>query len=566
MHNQPVYDIAEICVRKGVEHAMLCPGSRCAPLTLAFTRHHAIRCHTFSDERSAAFIALGLAQQTKKPVALVCTSGTAAYNFAPAVAEAFFSETPLLVITADRPAEWIAQHDGQTIYQANLYGRHAKQSFTLPQHYDHPDDQWHINRIINEAINLANQHPKGPVHINAPFREPFYPNPDEPFSYSTDVRIIEVDNPVRFPLESQIKLAESLAAYRHILIVAGQLEHDKDLISELQITATRVPVVGGILSNLHEVDPVIRYADAFLSVSPDKLISDLKPDLLITFGKSVISKSLKLFLRRFPDIAHWHIQAHPNATDPFRNLSRILATDPVNFFRFLNAANLNTSTKYFERWKTEERRISKAIAGFFPQPEPGELELVHQTITGLPSPCNLHLANSMSVRYAEYIGLQAHHKDIHVFSNRGTSGIDGCTSTAVGHSLSSQTLNILITGDLAFFYDRNAFWHNYPLPNLRIILLNNHGGIIFKLIDGPAQLAEADEYFVTRQSLTAKNLCAEFGFDYLAAKPSRTLSGVLTEFFSPGTTVKVLELEGTIELNKTIFDKFKKKITLHHEA
>jgi 2-succinyl-5-enolpyruvyl-6-hydroxy-3-cyclohexene-1-carboxylate synthase len=199
MTYQPIFDIAALCIKKNVNQVVLCPGSRCAPLTLAFTRHPQIKTRTFSDERSAGFIALGMAQQLSQPVVMVCTSGTAAYNFAPAVAEAFFSQTPLVIFTADRPAEWIAQHDGQTIHQTNIFGTHVKKSYTLPQDYEHHDAQWAINRIINEAINLARQEPKGPVHINAPFREPLYPGKNEVTGYTDSIRVIE-DHPQEFLL------------------------------------------------------------------------------------------------------------------------------------------------------------------------------------------------------------------------------------------------------------------------------------------------------------------------------------------------------------------------------
>ena len=179
MRLQPIYDIAELCARKGLVNAVLCPGSRCAPLTVAFTRHPKITTRTFSDERSAGFIALGMAQQSGSPTVMVCTSGTAAYNFAPSVAEAYFSQTPLIIFTADRPAEWIAQHDGQTIHQSEIFGKHVKESYQLPQEYDHADSQWAINRIVNEAINISLEEPRGPVHINAPFREPLYPERSE---------------------------------------------------------------------------------------------------------------------------------------------------------------------------------------------------------------------------------------------------------------------------------------------------------------------------------------------------------------------------------------------------
>src|SRR5690349_20504629 len=164
MRLQPVYDIAEICFRKEISEAILCPGSRCAPLTLAFARHPSIHVRTISDERSAAFIALGIAHQTHKPVVLVCTSGSAAYNFAPAVAEAFFQQIPLVIITADRPVEWVGQLDGQTIDQQSIYGSHVKKSFQLRDD-EHPDNAWAINRDVNEALNTCMQWPCGPVHL-----------------------------------------------------------------------------------------------------------------------------------------------------------------------------------------------------------------------------------------------------------------------------------------------------------------------------------------------------------------------------------------------------------------
>ena len=172
----------------------------------------------------------------------------------------------------------------------------------------------------------------------------------------------------------------------------------------------------------------------------------------------------------------------------------------------------------------------------------------------------------MSVRYANYIGLNSAHAGVKVYSNRGTSGIDGCTSTAVGHTLESAVPNILITGDLAFFYDRNAFWHNYPLPNLRIVLLNNHGGVIFKMLDGPSGLPESDEFFVTRQRLSGRKLCEEFSFDYLLLDNRRKLKNLLLDFFDFDGKTKVMELESDIHLNKEIFDQMKQQIRSSYEA
>ena len=214
-----------------------------------------------------------------------------------------------------------------------------------------------------------------------------------------------------------------------------------------------------------------------------------------------------------------------------------------------------------------ERRaqITAGFTGAFNSKDFGELELVNEIIQNLPKGSNLHLSNSMSVRYANFIGLKSSHQNVKVFANRGTSGIDGCTSTAMGHALKSDTLNILITGDQAFFYDRNAFWHNYSFPNLRVVLLNNHGGIIFKMIDGPGDTAEAAEYFITNQRLNAKNLCDEFGIEHLKLDNKRKLKNLIRDFFEPDGKARLLEFESDLTLNKTLFENLKQQIRKSYE-
>lgn len=574
MNLQPIYDIAEICARKEIRSVVLCPGSRCAPLTLAFTRNEKLECKTFSDERSAAFIAVGMAQAEKRPVALVCTSGTAAYNFAPAIAEAYFQQVPLIVFTADRPVEWVGQQDGQTIHQQELYRNHVKKSYQLPQHYEHIDDQWMINRVVNEAINLASQYPAGPVHINVPFREPFYPTPEEDIVFSLAPRCIE-DIPNTYEPGDEVKkeLEKEWANFNKVLVVSGQADHSISLSRILSTTSNQlnIPIIGEIISNLHTLDDIIGHADSFLGAAGAEIKEGLKPDLLITLGKSVLSKHLKNYLRNNKAKAHWHIQPDGNVADVFQSLTRIIRAGPENIFSFINTLAPKTDFEkqkqinYKQLWSAEERKTVRATHEFFPHQPFGEFELVHEVIKGLPQQANLHLASSMSVRYANFIGLTAEKNGVKVFSNRGTSGIDGATSTAVGHALLGGQLNILITGDVAFFYDRNAFWHNYPLPNLRILLLNNHGGAIFKMIDGPASLPEASPYFVTEQKLNARYLCQEFDFDHLLLDTNRKTKNLLADFFTVDGRTKILEFESDTETCKTIFDKFKKKIKQHYE-
>lgn len=574
MRSQAIYDIAEVCAKKGVTDAVLCPGSRCAPLTLAFTRHNAITPKTFSDERSAGFIALGIAQQKKNPVVVVCTSGTAAYNLAPSVAEAWFSETPLVILTADRPSEWIGQQDGQTIYQSEIFGKHVKKYFQLPQEYEHADSVWAINRIINEAINLARQEPRGPVHINAPFREPLYPGRDEQTFFSKDVRVIEEHLPSYDLSESQkAKIKNQWNKFRHVLIIGGQQHPDEMMERSLErfFSSQSVPLVSDIISNLHFSEKNVRHADLFLGQASEDLKKTLRPDLLITFGQSLISKNVKLFLRKYSPEAHWHIQTGGMAADTFKHVTDVFQSSPSLFFDFLSTLKKDETFEYQKQanysnlWEIEERRTQRTLDGFFGQQEFAELEIVKEIIENLPADCSLHLANSMSVRYANFFGLKAHQKNIKVFSNRGTSGIDGCTSTAIGHCLSSGKPTFIVTGDVAFFYDRNAFWHNYPLANLRVLLLNNHGGLIFNIIDGPSSMPEAPEYFITRQQLNAQKLCEEFGFDHLRLDTKRKVKNIVKDFVDFDGKTKILEVETDVTLNKTVFDNLKQKIKKSYE-
>lgn len=576
MRYQPIYDIAELCVQKNINQVVLCPGSRCAPLTLAFTRHPQIETRIFSDERSAGFIALGMSQSSGRPVIIVCTSGTAAYNLAPAIAEAYFSQTPLIALTADRPPEWIAQLDGQTIFQSEIFGKHVKRYFQLPQDYDDPDSRWAINRIMNDALNFAAHIPRGPVHINAPFREPLYPSADETeITYSGNIRVVHEQSAATGPgAEATAMIRRSWLEYSNILVVGGQQERDLETlraISEFQARHA-VPVVGDVISNLHDATPAAQHADLFLGQAPHAAREKLRPDLLITFGQSIVSKNLKIFLRKYPARNHWHVQPAGSVADTFKNLTEVFYSIPSAFFNLLttldtgDARRILLQKEYNERWRIEEERTIDVLNRFFAEETESELRVVRQLLDRLPENVNLHLANSMSVRYANFIGLGARKKGIRVFSNRGTSGIDGCTSTAVGHALTSGRLNFLITGDLAFFYDRNAFWHNYPIENLRILLLNNHGGLIFDVLEGPSSLPEAREYFITRQALNARKLCEEFGFTHMSLDDHAGGDVFLRFVSAKEQKTMVLEYESDTTHNKEAFERLKTKIKKSYES
>jgi 2-succinyl-5-enolpyruvyl-6-hydroxy-3-cyclohexene-1-carboxylate synthase len=479
------------------------------------------------------------------------------------------------VITADRPMEWIAQHDGQTIYQNEIFGKHVKKSFQLPQDYDHADSNWAINRIINDAINLSMQEPRGPVHVNAPFREPLYPEKDEIISFSEEIRIInERAGETTLSKTQEEFIRSSWPKCSKVLIVAGQGSFNQELGATLEkvSAAHNIPVVSDIISNVHINPNNINHSDLFLGQAPESIKKSLQPDLLITFGHSLVSKNLKLFLRKYKPNQHWHIQPAGIATDPLKNISEVFHCSLASFLTVIETLETHQDfesqkQKNFQNlWEIENRRVERVANNFFESEDLSELEVVKHLLKNLPQNASLHLANSMSVRYANFLGLNAAQKDITVFSNRGTSGIDGCTSTALGHALSSGKPTILITGDVAFFYDRNAFWHNYPIENFRVLLLNNHGGLIFNMIDGPASLPEAGEYFITRQKLNAEFLSKEFGFDHLKIDNRRKVKNTFKEFLTFDGPTKILEFESDINVNRAIFDKLKKTIKDSYES
>lgn len=558
---QPIVNIAEICTRKNISHAVVSPGSRSAPLTISFARHPGIKTWVIPDERSAGYIACGIAARFRTPVVVICTSGTAALNLSPAVAEAFYQQIPLLILTADRPPEWIDQYDNQTIRQNDLYGKHVLASYTLPVNYRHPDEEWHCYRIVSEAVNRCFSDNPGPVHINVPLREPFYPAADQKITYTEEIKTTEAWKP-RIKSDLDPIYQEWIRLPRK-LVVAGLHYYDTELVSSLSdLSHGGVPVVSDITSNLQDSPAFFRRHDIFLSAD-NKSAQRLQPDLLVTFGKTVLSKNLKLFLRKHKLIAHWHVQKGTPAADTFQSMTRLIEMEPGEFFRSISHFPGNEEFKRL--WQTAEESAQAIYNHFIQTAGFGEFKAIDMALKKLPGKSLLHLANSMSVRYANYAGLPPS-KNIQVYSNRGTSGIDGCNSFAVGMAISSGDLTVLITGDLAFFYDRNAFWHNYPLNRLRIILLNNHAGGIFRLIDGPNRQPELEEFFETRQRLNAANTATDFGFEYLRPDSEDKLNHALESFFEESGKGKLLEIETSSIDSKKIFDHFKSIIKTSYES
>ncbi|MCU0339587.1 MAG: 2-succinyl-5-enolpyruvyl-6-hydroxy-3-cyclohexene-1-carboxylic-acid synthase, partial [Spirosomaceae bacterium] len=555
------------------------PGSRSAALTLAFARHRGIQTRVIPDERVAGFVALGMAQYSAMTVALVCTSGSAAYNLAPAVVEAYFQGVPLLIFTADRPKEWIHQQDGQTIYQTELYGKHVKKAFDLPADYAHEDARWYIERVLNEAINLSQTAPKGPVHVNVPIREPFYPTADEQITYDRGVKIIErLDSSPTLSTDTWHRLQNEFENAERVLIAVGQLPPNADLWTLLKTFSDEmdVPVLGDIIANVPPDDELIRSHDVFLKPKNQDLLADLRPDLLITLGDSFISKNFKLFLRKHQPARHWHIQPTPELIDTFQTLTTQIPVEPHYFFQKLledldfqrftqNDAEDDLRGEYRQRWLQADRQAKRQLTQFLSNESRwNEFGLVQQVLENLPENSVLHLANSMPVRYANLVGLT---RAAEVFANRGTSGIDGCTSTAVGAATMTDKLVFLLTGDVAFFYDRNALWHPHLPHNLRVVLFNNGGGNIFRLIDGPSAQPELEQYFETRHELeqyfetrhhtTAERSAQDAGVAYAALREGDDFGEIWQNFIQKDNQSKLLEIFTDPLINGEVFQQYR---------
>ena len=531
-------DLVNILNLNGVEDAVICPGSRNAPVMLALARNKQIKCYSISDERSAGFFALGLSLKTKKPTIICCTSGSAALNFGPSIVEAFFQEIPLIVLTADRPKKWIGQWDGQTIYQENLFGKHVKTFLNFETDIKQTDESMiqSINTLYSDAVN----EPKGPVHINIPISEPFYPEINEALPISNIYSIPE-RQPGNYSLNMTEKtfINEQLTSSNKILITVGQQEKNpkfNELINKLALNG--IPVIGDATANL----PLECQLYHDLALIDETEWKNLQPDLHIHFGKSFVSKRIKLFLRKFKPKNSWLIHPNPiDQPDPFQCLTKIFNAESEDFLEEILPYNLSQNTDWAQAWQNKKKHVETLQYDFFEQKSWEEIHIFNRIIQTInQSQAEVHVANSLSIRYVNWTKEQF--VDLEVFSNRGTSGIDGCLSTAVGASQKTSNLCISIIGDVAFHYDKNALWNNYIHKNLRIIVFNNHGGGIFRNLAGASSLPELDEFMETRQNYKAENTAKDAEMTYLKAENWEELESVIPIFLDPQNEASILEI------------------------
>lgn len=474
--------VIEICRIQEIEHIVISPGSRNAPLTIGFTNNQNFKCYSVVDERCAAFFALGMAQQLQKPVVLVCTSGSALLNYYPAVAEAFYSQIPLVIISADRPQNKIDIGDGQTIRQENVFANHSLYNANLTEEKSDKNDD-----LIAEAISTSVEK-KGPVHINVPFEEPLYET-QNCCSVAIKIPTKSVAKTKNFELDKEF--IEIWNKSNKKLILVGELFPNSISNEVIQQLAKdeNVVVFTEKTSNLHH-ESFISNIDTIITPFTDDDFQQLHPDLLITFGGMVVSKRIKAFLRKYQPQNHWHIDTL-RAYDTYGCLTEHFKITPEIFFsqlsvRAFDSKRSKQSLREIPRTSNYQQFV-KNIAQYREQKQIefsknipfSDFQVFETIVEKLPKNSQLQASNSSAIRYLQLMSLDS---SIEVFCNRGTSGIDGSTSTAIGASVASGKPTILITGDISFFYDSNALWNGNIPTNFKIILVNNSGGGIFRIL------------------------------------------------------------------------------------
>jgi 2-succinyl-5-enolpyruvyl-6-hydroxy-3-cyclohexene-1-carboxylate synthase len=538
------------CQENNIKNIIISPGSRNAPLTINFTNNPFFNCYSIVDERSASFFALGIAQQTKVPTVLICTSGSALLNYYPAIAEAYYSDIPLIIISADRPKHLLEIGDGQTIKQNNVFVNHILKSINLNEKKSLIDNSLLVNKTIQISIKQ-----KGPVHINIPFDEPLYETTKNSFEFpsikSKENQSLLNETPLEVEYLQSFADKWNNSTKKMVLIGA---HHPSELL-QIQINhLTKDPsvlILTETTSNTYH-KKTINGIDKLINSLDEENLKKFQPEILITIGGMIVSKKIKQFLRNYQPKEHWHINPKwklntfhcltehfkISATlffSQFFFLTKIKESDYQNHFLKLKKIILKNHNKYIDKAPFSDLKVFATLLNSFPK-----------------NKIHLQLANSTTIRYSQLFDLS---KNLEVFCNRGTSGIDGSTSTAFGAALFKNEQTIFITGDISFFYDSNALWNKYLNPNIRIILINNSGGGIFRFIEGPKSTNSLD-YFETTHNLNAEKLCEMHFIKYEKVSSLEELKDKLNCFFYNSDRPKLLEINTPREINDTILKNY----------
>ena len=542
--------LTSLLLEYGVSDAVVCPGSRNAPIVHNLSQCQSIRCHPVTDERSAGFYALGIAQATQRPTVVCVTSGTALLNLAPAVAEAYYQHVPLVVVSADRPVQWIDQLDGQTLPQPDALGRFVRKAVSLPEPHVASvgsgdgleaagkgalsdgdkrleEERWMCRRLVNEALHAATCRQPAPVHINVPITEPLFAFDVAELPVAKRFRQMEK---VSF-LNQQRQLFERFFSADRPMIVIGQMAYGIISPETIRSLSQHYVVMAEPLSNLHyqtiHFDEAVRVVE---SLDQNESLQYV-PDYIIYIGDTLVSKPTRRWLRSTkatscvitPDALDIHdpITTLEDIVEcPLEDVDLLLSSfcdiydNPEDFEDDEDVMAHEDSRHGFHAcWQQLLDRCAERAEAY----EPGFSQMAtvkyfEEQLADLDTDICVHYANSSAVRLA---CIYAQH---YVWCNRGVNGIEGSLSTAAGFSLATDALTVCVIGDLSFFYDQNALWNSNIGGNLRIVLLNNSGGGIFRQLKGLDKSPVATSFVAAQHETTAQGICTQNDIGYISAK------------------------------------------------
>lgn len=563
--------VVHYCAQYHIKHVVISAGSRNAPLTNGFVENPFFSTYSIIDERAAAFFALGMAQQLNHPVALVCTSGSALLNYYPALAEAYYSEIPLVVISADRMPHRVDIGDGQTIQQEGVFGPHLLDAASLKPDVSHATNallasnkQPYFKGIPSqkEIDALQQKHQKhniaelqrvlalvcstkGPVHINVPMEEPLYGMTEAPVDFP---RAHEV-SPTKHDIDSKELLSLWKKAKRKMILMGvSKPNSNLSYILGKLLDDPSVVVLTEKTSNFWHPKAItsIDCLMAPMEHEQDGAAQDLQPVLLVTIGGMIVSKKIKFFLRQHRAAHHFHVDT-TKANDTFYYLTKHINAPAEKALETL-AENKPIDSDYQPNVLTKYQNYLRRGEGYLSKVPFSDIKVFERISQSLPYNLQLHIANSSPIRYMQLFNLP---KGTEVFCNRGTAGIDGSTATAMGAAQINPKQTVLITGDLSFLYDINGLWHNYIPKNFRIILINNQGGGIFRILPGDKDTPKYDTYFETIHGRNARQLAKHFGLGYRHVKSDWELKRALRSFYKASKTAKILEISTPRKRNDT---------------
>lgn len=548
--------LVDVLAQKGIRRVVLSPGSRNAPLIIAFARRADMEHFVVADERSAAFFALGMAQQSGEAVALACTSGTALLNYAPAIAEAYYQRLPLVVISADRPEEWIDQDDSQTIRQREVFRNLVKASWQFPAEIGTSDERWYVSRSVNAAVNCALGGRKGPVHLNIPLHEPLYGQCRQ--EERACCRIERADFSDVPDAEIMKVWAEKFSICPKVMILASGHLPDKRLQTALRTLALlpNVVVLSETVANVGN-GPYIGTIDRVLAVIGEEEKESLAPKLLVSYGGPLISRHVKTFLRSCRPRMHWRVARGEEEIDTFQALSTQIDVEPAVFLSYLARYAHPTESDYAVRWEMKRKLARQRHEAFAAGVPWSDWKAFHLILPALPVHAALQLSNSTPVRYAQLFECT---RLARVDGNRGTSGIDGSTSTAVGAAWLNPGMTVLITGDMGFLYDSNALWNRYITSRLKIIVMKNGGGGIFRFLPGSSETEELEECFETVTDADVRGFAILHHFAYVCVSDAEQLVAVLPDFFGDCGRPAILSVETPRKRNAEVLRDYFKRL------